>query len=102
MKKLILAGFVAVSSLTMAGSVLAGDAVAGKAKAASCVACHGTNGISIMPIYPNLAGQKDAYLEAQIKAFRDGTRTNATMAPMVKSLTDADAANIAAFFSAMK
>ena len=56
----------------------------------------------MMPIYPNLAGQKAPYLEAQIKAFRDGTRKNATMNAMAKGLTDADAANIAAHYSGLK
>ncbi len=81
---------------------LAGDAAAGKAKAATCMACHGANGISPNGIWPNLAGQKEAYLVKQIKAFRDGGRSDPMMSPMVKSLSDTDIDNLAAHFSGLK
>jgi cytochrome c553 len=102
MKKFIVA---TLSSLLLAGATVssaAGDAAAGKAKAAVCAGCHGANGISMAPIYPNLAGQKEAYLVAQLKAFRDGSRANAIMAPMAKPLSDADIDNLAAYFSSLK
>jgi cytochrome c553 len=41
-----------------------------------CAMCHGVNGISAMPKFPKLAGQKAAYLERQFKRFRSGERTN--------------------------
>ena len=48
---------------------------AGKAKVASvCAACHGMNGVSVSDTIPNLAAQRAAYLEAQLKAFKDGLR----------------------------
>ena len=77
----------------------AGDAEAGKAKSGACAACHGANGISANPIWPNLAGQKDQYLIAQMKAFRDGARKNPMMSPMVAGLSDADIENLAAYYS---
>ena len=80
----------------------AGDAEAGKAKAAACAACHGVNGVSMNPIWPNLAGQKDQYLIMQMKAFRDGTRQNPMMSPMAVALTDADIENLAAYYSSLK
>ena len=83
-------------------SYAAGDAAAGKAKAAVCSACHGMNGVSPSPIWPNLAGQKDQYLIAQMKAFRDGDRKNAMMSPMAAALTDADIDNLAAYYSQLK
>ena len=74
------------SALILAASstnvALAGDAAAGKAKAASCGGCHGVQGISAVPTYPNLAGQKEAYLVKQMKAFKDGTRKDPTMNAM--------------------
>lgn len=82
-------------------SVAAADVNAGKAKAAVCAACHGANGISVIPDYPNLAGQKVRYLEASIKAYRDGERKNAIMSPMASGLSDADIANIAAFYASL-
>lgn len=82
-------------------SAQAADAAAGKARAATCVACHGANGISPNEMWPNLAGQKEAYLAAQIKAFRDGTRQNPMMSPMAAGLSDADIANIAAYYAGL-
>jgi cytochrome c553 len=39
-----------------------------------CSTCHGPEGLSEFPLYPNLAGQQSAYLEAQLRAFRAKTR----------------------------
>jgi len=82
-------------------SMAAGDAAAGKAKAAVCAGCHGAKGISATPMFPNLAGQKAAYLKKQMKAFRDGTRKDPTMSGMAKPLSDADIDNLAAYFSGL-
>ena len=76
-----------------------GDAEAGKAKAALCVACHGPDGISINPLWPSLAGQQGPYLAKQIRAFRDGERTEPTMQPFVANLTDQDVEDIAAYYA---
>ncbi len=84
------------------GSAIAGDAAAGKAKAQMCAACHGPNGISVAPVYPNLAGQKEQYIIKQLKAFKDGTRKDPLMSPMAAPLTDADVENLAAHFSSLK
>jgi cytochrome c553 len=87
--------------LGLSSSVLAGDAAAGKAKAASCVACHGAAGVSNNPLWPNLAGQQAAYLVKQMKGFRDGNRTDPMMSPMAKPLSDSDIENIAAYYSSL-
>ena len=84
------------------GMAQAGDAAAGKAKAMVCAACHGTNGISTNPMYPNLARQKEQYLVKQLKDFQAGTRTNPLMSSMAKSLTPTDIENLAAYFSSQK
>ncbi len=81
---------------------VAGDAAAGKTKASACVACHGMNGIGTQPLYPNLAGQKEAYIAQTLKGFRSGERTNAIMNAMAKPLSDADIDNLAAYFSGLK
>jgi cytochrome c553 len=78
-----------------------GDAVAGKAKFAVCAACHGAQGISNNPMWPNLAGQKDGYLVKQLTAFRDGTRKDPIMSPQASALSDADIANLAAYISGL-
>lgn len=80
----------------------AADIDAGKTKAAVCAACHGPTGMSSNPAWPNLAGQQDAYLRKQIKAFRDGDRKDPLMTPMAAALTDDDIDNLAAYFSSLK
>jgi len=97
-----LVGVVSIFLLSLSSVVVhAGDAEAGKAKSVTCAACHGGEGISPTGIWPNLAGQKEQYLLAQLKAFKDGARVNAQMAPMVASLSDDDMANLAAYYSSL-
>tara|TARA_R110002074_G_scaffold233574_1_gene405188 strand:- start:65 stop:376 length:312 start_codon:yes stop_codon:yes gene_type:complete len=100
MRKSILLGLVAAMGM-FAVTANAGDVAAGKAKSATCIACHGSAGISPTPIWPNLAGQKEQYLVAQLKAFKDGTRQNPQMSPMVAGLSDEDMANLAAYYSSL-
>ena len=102
MKRQVLTIMSAIALATSASAASAGDAAAGKAKAASCGGCHGANGISAVPTYPNLAGQKEKYLDKQMKAFRDGSRTDPTMNAMAKPLTDADIANLSAYYAGLK
>jgi cytochrome c553 len=99
MKKLTLA---VAATVLMASPVFAGDAAAGKGKAMMCGACHGAAGISAIPTYPNLAGQKEAYLVMQLKAFKSGERNNAIMKGMVASLSDTDMADLAAYYASLK
>ncbi len=97
-----LARIIVVLGLLISGSAMAaGDAAAGKTKAASCAGCHGANGISNVPMYPNLAGQKEAYIVTTLKGFRSGERKNATMKAMAAGLSDADIDNLAAYFSGL-
>ncbi|WP_297528669.1 c-type cytochrome [Thiohalobacter sp.] len=88
-------------SLSLPLAAQAADIAAGKAKAASCAGCHGANGISNNPMWPNLAGQKAGYLAKQLRAFRDGTRQDPMMTPMAKPLSDADIENLAAYYSSL-
>lgn len=69
------------------------------ATAQACVACHGQYGISSNPEWPNLAGQHAEYLAIQIKAFRDGSRSNPVMAPFVSGLTDTNIIELAQYYS---
>ncbi|HHQ43059.1 MAG TPA: cytochrome c [Chromatiales bacterium] len=88
--------------LLAAAPAQAGDAAAGKAKAVMCAGCHGSDGISLNPLWPNLAGQKEGYLIKQLRAFRDGTRKDPMMEPIAKNLSDEDIENLAAYFSGLK
>lgn len=85
--------------LVFGNAAYAADAAAGKAKSATCAACHGADGNSVNPIWPKLAGQHAAYLEKQIKDFRDGRRKDPMMSAMVATLSDTDIANLAAYFA---
>ncbi len=74
-------------------------------KLRECAGCHGSDGISIAPTMPNLAGQKEQYLVAAITAYRDGTRSGvnaAMMTPMAAGLSDAEIAALAKHFAAME
>mgnify|MGYP005991473753 CR=1 FL=1 len=80
----------------------AADISAGKTKSAMCAACHGANGISAIPTYPNLAGQKELYIAKQLKDYRSGTRNDPVMSSMAKPLSDEDIANLAAYYASLK
>jgi nitrite reductase (NO-forming) / hydroxylamine reductase len=88
-----------LSTLFWLNPMLAADVEAGKQRASACFGCHGPKGISLNPIYPNLAGQNAEYLAAQLNAFRKGDRKNDIMSPMAASMSDADVENVAAFFA---
>lgn len=90
-----------LSAVLASGAATAGDAARGKAKAQLCVGCHGVNGRSSVPTYPNLAGQNEQYLAAALKAYRDGQRNNPIMSPMAKPLSDGDIANLAAYYAGL-
>lgn len=92
----------AAACFSLSPSLHAADASAGKSKAAGCVSCHGMNGISANAMYPNLAGQKEVYLVKSIKDYRDAHRKDAMMEGMVKGMSDADVADIAAYFASLK
>ncbi len=83
------------------GCTAEADVQAGKAAAATCQACHGRNGISVNPQTPNLAGQKSLYLSNQLVAYRSGSRKNNIMSPLAQPLSDADIANLAAYFASL-
>jgi len=99
MKKLTIA---IAATIMMASPAFAGDVEAGKAKSMMCSACHGAAGVSAIPMYPNLAGQKEMYLAKQLKDFKSGKRNDPTMKGMVAALNDADIANLAAYYSSLK
>src|SRR5665811_1943980 len=80
----------------------AGDAVAGKAKAAACAGCHGAEGVSVNLPGPTLAGQHEAYLHDALKAYIAGTRNDPMMNAGAQGLSDDDAANVAAYFAGAK
>ncbi len=80
-----------------AANIAAGKAMVG----AVCAACHGANGISVSPRFPNLAGQRGPYIERQLKAFKSKKRKNAIMNGVASHLSNAAMADIAAYFASL-
>lgn len=99
MRTLLLIGLVASLSLLQSNAVADGDAAAGKAKSATCAACHGADGNSANPEWPKIAGQHASYTVLQLQAYKEGKRENALMSPMSMGLSEADMADLAAYFS---
>lgn len=86
--------------LGLAAAGQAADLAAGRAKSEQvCAACHTASGNSTNPQYPILAGQHPDYLAQALKDYKTGARNNAIMAPMAKPLSNADIANLAAWFA---
>ncbi len=95
--------------LAFAPLAQAADMAAGKLKVETvCAACHGANGVSVADNIPNLAAQRPAYIEAQLKAFKDGARKApgptsqiATMAAIANQLSPTEMADVAAYFASL-
>jgi cytochrome c553 len=68
----------------------------------TCVACHGNDGIGILPEYPNLAGQHADYIEVSLRSYRSGQRKNPVMGGMAAPLTDQDIKELAAYYSSQR
>ena len=95
MKTWILVGFLAL----FGSGALAAEEVPAQAQA--CVACHGKEGVSSNPEWPNLAGQNAGYLAAQTTAFREGSRDNPAMMPFVANLSDEDIVVLSEYYSGL-
>ena len=91
-----------VLAALFSNQILAGDAVKGKEKTTTCLACHGADGNSPLAINPKLAGQGQKYLVKQLKDFKSKARDNATMFPMASMLNDEDIENVATYYAEQK
>jgi len=72
---------------------------AGGTKAATCTACHGANGVAAAPQWPNLAGQHESYLLQALGQYKNGSRVDLVMNPLIGPLDDASLSELAAFFA---
>jgi cytochrome c553 len=77
----------------------AAEREAGRAKVATCAACHGPVGVAAAPQWPNLAGQHESYLLAALKQYKDGRRRDLVMNPLIEQLDEQALEEIAAFFA---
>lgn len=96
---LILTGFFLSLTTVYAG---AGDPAAGEQKSQPCQACHGQDGNSPTPNFPNLAGQHQTYLVRALMDYKSGARKNAIMAGMAAPLSDQDMKDLAAYYSSQQ
>ena len=81
-------------------SPVQGDAAAGQAKSELCAACHSPTGISVIPIYPNLAGQRATYMYWELVQFKRGA-PDSPMAVLVADLSDQDMRDFAAYYASL-
>jgi cytochrome c553 len=95
-RKLLALAFLALAFPAAAAS---GDAEVGKKKSGPCAVCHGPNGVSPSPAFPNLAGQYPDYIETALKHYKNGRRKNPIMQAQVANLTPKDMMDLAAYFS---
>ena len=77
----------------------AGNADSGKDKVATCVACHGQDGNSMVGLWPSLAGQNANYLVRQLQHIKSGKRSIALMAGILDNFSKEDLDDIAAFYA---
>jgi len=89
-----------IAGVLLSGSAeAAGSAEAGKTKSVTCSACHGTDGNSLNPEWPSIAGQHESYLIRALNSFKSGQRQNVLMSGMAMPLSDDDISDLAAYFS---
>jgi cytochrome c553 len=94
--------FAATSIVVIETGAAAADLEAGRRKAEPCAACHGPDGNATIPGTPSLAGQPVYFTHWQLIKFRDGRRKDPQMTPFAKNLSDADMADLAAFYEAQQ
>ena len=96
-----MAGLALAAFQAQASSLVEGSIEDGKAKSITCAACHGSEGNSANPLWPNIAGQNAPYILAQLKAFKDGSRQDPLMTSQAMLLSDEDMADLAVYFESL-
>lgn len=93
---------VASTAVFLARGVGAEGGKAGSKRVEACAACHGRDGNATLPVVPSLAGQPPFYTHWQLALFRDGRRKDPQMSPFAANLTDAEMAELAAYYASQK
>ena len=93
-----LASLLLLGTGVSAESLIDGSAEAGKTKSTTCAACHGADGVSVNPEWPNLAAQNARYLYEQLMAFKSGDRQNVLMSSQAMGLSDEDMMDLAVYY----
>lgn len=100
--RLMLAASLISTMMLMSPAQAGGDPAAGKKKSMSCAACHGANGIAVLPNAGNLAGQPVQYLKKALHDFKTGARKQENMSVVAQALSDQDIENLAAYYAAFQ
>ncbi len=91
---------VALGGVFLAGGVFAADLEAGRKVAGMCRTCHGIDGYAKIPIAPHIGGEPAAYLQAQLLAFKSGTRNHEMMTVVAAGLSEAQIADVSEWYAA--
>lgn len=90
-----------LTSLAFSGASIAGEA-SGQALAYTCAGCHGTNGASMGPATPSLAGMSEIYLVDTMISYKEGERASTIMERIAKGYDEDDIKKMGKFFAAQK
>ena len=99
---MLIIALVAVLGASASPPAQAADAEAGRHKAEPCARCHGADGNATIPGTPSLAGQSAWFTHWALIKFRDGRRKDPLMSPPAANLSDADMADLAAYYAAQQ
>lgn len=66
----------------------------------TCAGCHGTNGASVGPATPTIAGMSAAYFNDAMAQYKSGDRKSTIMGRIAKGYTDEEIALMADWFAA--
>ncbi|MGB2154747.1 MAG: c-type cytochrome [Porticoccaceae bacterium] len=98
MKKSFLSIICLLAAFSANQALAAGDAAAGESKVAMCAGCHGSDGNSMVPSFPKLAGLGEKYMTAQLRMIKSGERVIVEMTGILDASTDQDLQDMAAFY----
>ena len=99
LQSIVLISLLCSAGVNAAAPEAAGSAEEGQAKSTTCVACHGANGNSANPEWPNIAGQHESYILKQLQAFKSGERQDPLMSPIAMTLSEEDMVDLAAYYA---
>ena len=98
----LLAAAAVAALLGPAAALADGNPELGRTKSVPCQACHGEKGMSVAPNFPVLAGQHEKSMIHVLKQYRSGERKNPVMMQSAANLSDADIADLAAWYASQE
>ena len=98
MKKSFLSIICLLAAFSANQALAAGDAAAGESKVAMCAGCHGSDGNSMVPAFPKLAGLGEKYMTAQLRMVKSGERVIVEMTGILDAWSDQDLQDMAAYY----